>query len=85
VQIDIAAITIGNRHRRDMGDIEGLAVWIKDIGLLQPICVRPDGTLIAGARRFARSRRRTRRALAAIFGEVSEQVVHGRVLCRVDH
>jgi ParB/RepB/Spo0J family partition protein len=52
-QIDIAAITIGNRHRRDMGDIQGLAASIKDIGLLQPICVRTDGTLIAGARRIA--------------------------------
>jgi hypothetical protein len=52
-QIDIAEIKPGERNRRDMGDIQGLAAWIKDVGLLQPICVRTDGTLIEGARRIA--------------------------------
>jgi hypothetical protein len=41
----IADITIGERHRRDMGDIEGLARSLDELGLLQPIVIQPDGTL----------------------------------------
>ena len=48
----ISAITIGVRHRRDLGDIDGLAANIDELGLLQPIPIRPDGTLIAGVRRL---------------------------------
>jgi ParB family chromosome partitioning protein len=35
-----------------MGDIEGLARSIDEIGLLHPVVVRPDGTLVAGERRI---------------------------------
>ena len=49
---DVAAIRIGERHRRGMGDIDGLAASIEELGLLPPIVVRPDGKLIAGARRL---------------------------------
>ncbi len=45
-------IRIGARHRRDLGDIASLADSILDIGLLHPILVAPDGTLIAGQRRL---------------------------------
>ena len=48
----IADIRIGERHRKDMGDIEGLARSIDEIGLLHPVVVRPDGTLVAGERRI---------------------------------
>ena len=48
----IADIQIGERHRKDMGDIEGLARSIDEIGLLHPVVVRPDGTLVAGERRI---------------------------------
>jgi hypothetical protein len=49
----IADITIGIRHRRDLGDVESLARSIEDIGLLHPIIVDEDGRLLAGARRLA--------------------------------
>jgi N6-adenosine-specific RNA methylase IME4 len=49
----IADIKVGTRHRKDMGDIPGLAETIRHVGLLHPIVVRPDGTLIAGGRRLA--------------------------------
>ena len=52
----IADIEVGTRHRRDLGDIESLAASIADIGLLHPIVVRPDGTLIAGERRLQAAR-----------------------------
>ncbi|MFH1560073.1 MAG: DNA methyltransferase [Chloroflexota bacterium] len=45
-------IRIGNRLRRDLGDIEPLARSIAEIGLLQPVVVSEDGTLIAGHRRL---------------------------------
>jgi ParB-like nuclease domain len=48
----IADIKIGQRHRRDLGDIRALAASIDQLGLLQPIVIRPDGTLIAGERRL---------------------------------
>jgi N6-adenosine-specific RNA methylase IME4 len=51
-RLPIDTIKSGERHRRDLGDIESLARSIDDIGLLHPIVVRPDGMLIAGERRL---------------------------------
>jgi ParB/RepB/Spo0J family partition protein len=48
----ISSIVVGLRHRRDLGNIYGLAASITDIGLLHPIVVTPEGTLIAGERRL---------------------------------
>jgi ParB/RepB/Spo0J family partition protein len=48
----IADIKVGVRHRKDLGDIPSLAATIGELGLLHPIVVRPDGTLIAGERRL---------------------------------
>jgi ParB/RepB/Spo0J family partition protein len=45
-------IKIGNRHRHDLGDVAALAASIAAVGLLHPVVIRPDGTLIAGARRL---------------------------------
>ena len=50
--LPIDSIRIGTRHRRDMGDIAGLAASIADVGLLHPVVVTPDNTLIAGERRL---------------------------------
>src|SRR5216684_6038310 len=49
----IAAIKIGNRHRHDLGNVGLLAASIADLGLLHPVVITPDSTLIAGARRIA--------------------------------
>src|SRR5258706_16376445 len=49
----LANIRVGPRHRRDLGDIESLAASMaSEVGLLQPVVVRPDGRLIAGERRL---------------------------------
>jgi ParB family chromosome partitioning protein len=48
----ITRISIGERYREEVGDIEGLAKSIAEIGLLHPLVVVPDGTLIAGLRRL---------------------------------
>lgn len=50
-------IVIGTRVRRDMGDLAALANSIKRHGLLHPVVVKTDGTLIAGHRRIEAVRR----------------------------
>lgn len=51
------AITVGVRHRQDLGDIDELANSIKEIGMLQPITITPDGVLVCGRRRLEAVRR----------------------------
>jgi N6-adenosine-specific RNA methylase IME4 len=49
----VARILVGERFRRDMGDIDSLAASMaSDLGLLQSIGVTPDGTLLWGERRL---------------------------------
>lgn len=50
----ISSITVGDRVREDLGDLDSLAASIEtNGGLLQPILIKSDGTLIAGERRLA--------------------------------
>ncbi len=49
----VGSITVGHRHRRDLGDLTELVDSIRTMGMLQPITVSPDGLLICGARRLA--------------------------------
>jgi len=49
-------IRVGERHRKNLGDIASLAKSIDEIGLLHPPVVTPDGQLIAGYRRIAAMR-----------------------------
>src|ERR1700680_4570930 len=48
----ISEITIGSRHRKTFGDIEGLARSIEAVGLLHPVVIDKDCNLIAGERRI---------------------------------
>lgn len=48
----VDSITVGNCHRRELGDLTQLIASIDKLGLLQPITVAPDGTLICGRRRL---------------------------------
>jgi len=50
--INIADIIIGERHRKDMGDLDALAASIKEQGLLQPIGINEDKVLVFGERRL---------------------------------
>jgi N6-adenosine-specific RNA methylase IME4 len=52
MKVKIDDIIIGERFRKELGDIQTLADSIKEIGLLHPIVVRPDLRLIAGRRRI---------------------------------
>jgi len=57
ISVDDCRVRIRSRiwawHRTDLGDIDALAASIEKQGLLQPITVTPDGTLVCGARRLA--------------------------------
>ena len=49
----VANIIVSDRHRKDLGDIDGLAASIADVGLINPISITWDYDLIAGERRLA--------------------------------
>jgi len=51
--IDLKKITIGERFRKDLGDINQLIESVKEKGILQPITVNQDFVLLAGGRRVA--------------------------------
>jgi ParB-like chromosome segregation protein Spo0J len=51
-QVPVDDIKINQRVREDLGDLEYLTSSISELGLLQPVVVRPDLTLIAGMRRL---------------------------------
>jgi ParB-like chromosome segregation protein Spo0J len=51
-EVRIADISIGQRHRKDFGDLDALAASIEGVGLLQPIGVTPDHVLVFGERRL---------------------------------
>ncbi|MFI6428413.1 ParB N-terminal domain-containing protein [Promicromonospora sp. NPDC050880] len=48
----VDSITVGHRHRRDLGDLQALCDSIRRIGLLCPLTVTPDGLLLCGWRRL---------------------------------
>src|SRR6266480_4518240 len=53
-----STITVGDRARKDMGDIDGMINSIKEFGIIQPIVLsRPINSeapqLIVGGRRYA--------------------------------
>ena len=49
----IDTIVVGVRHRKDMGDIDGLMRSIEEVGLLQPVHVF---SVLAGREHRSRSR-----------------------------
>ncbi|MDN6555167.1 MAG: ParB N-terminal domain-containing protein [Corynebacterium variabile] len=53
----VDSITVGSRHRHDLGDLAPLVESIRRNGLLQPITITLDGHLICGARRLAAIKR----------------------------
>ena len=48
----VDSITVGARHRKDLGDLAVLARSIQERGLLQPITITPEGVLVCGLRRL---------------------------------
>ena len=79
INIEISAIEVGERFRKDMGNIEALASSINKEGLIQPIsiCKNDEGAeleykLIAGGRRYS-----------ALNHLISQQKVPSKISCRI--
>ena len=52
IKVPCEQIQVGERHRKEMGDLEALAVSISTVGLLHPPVVTKEGVLVCGERRF---------------------------------
>jgi len=52
MKIAISDIDVGERHRKDLGDLQELAKSIQEQGLLQPIGITEDHKLVFGERRL---------------------------------
>jgi ParB family chromosome partitioning protein len=48
----ISEIRVGERHRKDLGDLDAMAASIRSVGLLHPLVITEDGSLVAGRRRL---------------------------------
>ncbi|WP_454852203.1 hypothetical protein [Promicromonospora soli] len=57
LEVALDAITVGVRHRKDVGDLEPLMASIAKHGLLQPITLTPELVLVCGWRRLEAMRR----------------------------
>lgn len=55
--VPVGSIQVGERDRTDLGDVAELAESIRAVGLLHPVVVTADMTLVAGDRRLAAVRR----------------------------
>jgi len=52
IKVPCEQIQVGERHRKEMGDLEGLAASIAREGLLQPVGITEDFRLVFGQRRL---------------------------------
>lgn len=52
IEVKISEIKVGDRFRKEMGDLAGLAQSISEGELLQPIGITPDHELVFGERRL---------------------------------
>ena len=73
-KLSIRKIKVRNRYRNSLGDIKSLAANIKELGLLHPIVVRPDGRLIAGERRLAACKRLGWKSVPVTYVDLKEVV-----------
>ena len=51
-EVTLSTIKVGERYRKDMGDLDALADSIRTVGLLQPIGITSNYQLIWGHRRL---------------------------------
>ena len=77
-QIPIDQIDIGDNVRTDIGDLDDLAASIEQLGVLQPVRVRPEGdryALVFGQRRVLAARLAGLETIPALVGPASPENV----------
>ncbi|PJZ68500.1 chromosome partitioning protein ParB [Leptospira perolatii] len=52
MKIRVSDIRVRNRIRKDLGDLHGLRNSIQELGLLHPVIIDLDNTLVSGERRL---------------------------------
>jgi len=73
-KVKLDAINFGTRFREDMGDLEGLMESIKEKGVIQPICLSEDMTLLAGGRRYTASKQLGLSDIPAIIRHTEDEI-----------
>jgi len=69
----VTAIIIGDRFRKDYGDLSGLKASITEYGVLQPILIDRENNLMAGGRRLQSCIELGRSRISALyFDEIDE-------------
>jgi ParB-like chromosome segregation protein Spo0J len=66
-RVRIDEITVGERQRKDLGDLSGLRDTIDDLELLQPIVITRDKRLIVGERRLRTHQKLGREYIYCMF------------------
>jgi site-specific DNA-methyltransferase (adenine-specific) len=70
----VTSILIGERFRRDLGDLDSLMESIQAVGLLHPVVVTAAGKLVAGQRRLEACKRLGWEEIPATVLSVSDPV-----------
>ena len=52
MKVKLSEITLGERARKEYGDVDGLGESMKRLGQIQPIVIDEDNTIRAGGRRY---------------------------------
>lgn len=72
--LKLSDITVKDRFRHDLGDIESLVESIKEKGVLQPITVDEEKNLLAGGRRYEAAKRAGLEEIPALMRSVDSRV-----------
>src|SRR2546429_9216096 len=88
VDFDVTRIVIDTR-KRGLGDISSLAQSISELGLLHPIALLPNGTLVSGYRRLEACKSlgwqtvpviiREWEELQTELAEIDESIIHNKL------
>lgn len=75
IDLPIKDITVGNRYRKENGDLTDLAKSMDEVGLLQPIGVTKDRRIVFGYRRLLAARKLGWETIAARVIDLEHFVV----------
>lgn len=73
--VRIADVRVGERARKDYGDLESLKKSITEHGLLQPIVLLPDNWLLCGGRRLQACRELGWDSIPAVWSQTQTDAV----------
>ncbi len=73
LELPIETITVEDRQRLELGDIDNLASSLREYGLIQPIVVNQAGRLIAGGRRLAAAKSLAWKTIPVVYRETMSE------------